>query len=422
MQKQLSAHGSLHQSEDHAAAVPVPKGKAARLQGKERRRTQCKGRSWSSRYVLVSLLSQQLGRRLRVEEKRIYLLDVLSCNCISARCFDQDCSRGQQLHDIPERGVCANLTQKKQCLFLNGQALCLSADTKYLHNLLHRIRHGPNDDQPIKQVNGHAMGRDDVSAADGTNASVCCKDHNRAESRLQGTVEICEALNVQHVHLIDEKHARYKLCNPLVNVPVHDLVDLQSQFLCDLCLLGFEKRTHEAVQVLPTLRLCICHVQIVQGYILHNFLLLVDVSLWHRHVLIRLEVKLCGIGIAPANTSRRTTVGLNVNDVARSHFFFLQAFIDLWRQFQHLLAFSGLQADHHSCDLLAITSCRVWSLFWGQLGHLSLIHFLCFFDPNADGSPAIFHENLRLFDLRRVDLTADHWAEGNLNAKILCDG
>ena len=45
-------------------------------------------------------------------------------------------------------------------------------------------------------------------------------------------MQISEALYVQHVNLVDEQHAGNQLGNALVNVLVHNLVDLLPQFVC----------------------------------------------------------------------------------------------------------------------------------------------------------------------------------------------
>lgn len=44
-------------------------------------------------------------------------------------------------------------------------------------------------------------------------------------------MEVGEALDVQHVHLVHKQHARYQLSYTLVNVAVHHLVDLSTQLV-----------------------------------------------------------------------------------------------------------------------------------------------------------------------------------------------
>jgi len=45
-------------------------------------------------------------------------------------------------------------------------------------------------------------------------------------------VQVGEALNVKHVNFVDEEDTRNQLGNALVNVLVHNLVNLLPQFVC----------------------------------------------------------------------------------------------------------------------------------------------------------------------------------------------
>lgn len=49
------------------------------------------------------------------------------------------------------------------------------------------------------------------------------EDDDRGQGRLQGAVEVREALHVQHVHLVDEEHPRHELRHALVDVLVDHL-------------------------------------------------------------------------------------------------------------------------------------------------------------------------------------------------------
>ena len=48
-----------------------------------------------------------------------------------------------------------------------------------------------------------------TSAAHLADASIGSKDDNRRQAAFQGSVEVGEALDVQHVHLINKQHARH---------------------------------------------------------------------------------------------------------------------------------------------------------------------------------------------------------------------
>jgi hypothetical protein len=90
------------------------------------------------------------------------------------------------------------------------------------------------------------------------------------------------------VNLVDEEDTRYELSNALVDVTIDDLVDLSSQFLCNLCLFRFHDLTHETHEVIAALGTSIGHVEIVQGNILYDLFLFVNVTLWEGNVLLSL--------------------------------------------------------------------------------------------------------------------------------------
>ena len=66
---------------------------------------------------------------------------------------------------------------------------------------------------------------------DGTLAPVGGEDDNGCERRLEGAVEVGEALNVQHVNLVYEEYTRHQLSNALVDVLVYHFVDLLAKFV-----------------------------------------------------------------------------------------------------------------------------------------------------------------------------------------------
>ena len=57
------------------------------------------------------------------------------------------------------------------------------------------------------------------------------EDDNGSNGGLEGPMQVGEALDVQHVDLINEEDARNQLSNALVNVLVHHLVNLLPQFV-----------------------------------------------------------------------------------------------------------------------------------------------------------------------------------------------
>ena len=64
-------------------------------------------------------------------------------------------------------------------------------------------------------------------------ASVRSEDDDRSDGRLESSVQVSEALDVEHVHFVDEQNARHELGNALVDVLVHNLVYLLAQLICE---------------------------------------------------------------------------------------------------------------------------------------------------------------------------------------------
>ena len=64
---------------------------------------------------------------------------------------------------------------------------------------------------------------------DGANTTVGREDDDRGKRGFEGAVEVGEALDIEHVHLVHKQHARDQLGNALVDVAVDDLVDLATQ-------------------------------------------------------------------------------------------------------------------------------------------------------------------------------------------------
>lgn len=57
-------------------------------------------------------------------------------------------------------------------------------------------------------------------------------EHNDGgDAALQGAVQVGEALDVQHVHLIHKQHPGHELSHSLVYVAVHHLVDFSAELI-----------------------------------------------------------------------------------------------------------------------------------------------------------------------------------------------
>ncbi len=83
--------------------------------------------------------------------------------------------------------------------------------------------------------------------------SVGGEDDDGRDGRLERSVQVSEALEIEHVHLVDEQHSRHELGDPLVDVARDHLVYLLSQLVRYLRLLRLHQLPHYRQDVLPTL-------------------------------------------------------------------------------------------------------------------------------------------------------------------------
>merc|ERR1719375_1643119 len=73
-----------------------------------------------------------------------------------------------------------------------------------LRDLIDRVWQCSDDHQTIQQIHGDTVRRHDVSSSDGAHASVCCENYYRTECGFQRPVQVCEALDIKHVNLVDK--------------------------------------------------------------------------------------------------------------------------------------------------------------------------------------------------------------------------
>ena len=141
------------------------------------------------------------------------------------------------------------------------------------------------------------MGRVDIGPSDLGLAAVGGEDDDGGDGGLEGAMEVSEALNVKHVHLIlrlknytlhpknlekvcfanscyliNEKYPRNKLRYSVVDVLVHHLVDLPPQLVGDLRLLRLHQLPHHGHDVLTSLGPGIRHVQVMKSDILNHLI------------------------------------------------------------------------------------------------------------------------------------------------------
>ena len=73
-------------------------------------------------------------------------------------------------------------------------------------DFLFLVRAGGDDEQAVEQINRDAVRTLVVGATDASNATVCGGHQHRRHVRLERSIEEREALDVEHVNLVDEQH------------------------------------------------------------------------------------------------------------------------------------------------------------------------------------------------------------------------
>lgn len=121
----------------------------------------------------------------------------------------------------------------------------------------------------------------------------------------------------------------------------------------------------------------------MQRDVLHNLLLLVHLSLRDGHILLRLQIKLSRVGIAPADPLHGARVGLDVDDVSDSYALFLYTLVDTWVKAQLLGSFGGLEADNNVRDSFSVAAERVFGLLGGEVCDFAFVDFLRFLYPKS---------------------------------------
>jgi len=107
-------------------------------------------------------------------------------------------------------------------------------NTKNLFDLGIRIRGGRNDEGSVKKVDRDAVGRALLGTTHEGVSAVASHHNDGCEFVLNRAVEEREALNVEHVNLVNKEHARNNvglaLLTPLGNLGVDLLTDLGLDF------------------------------------------------------------------------------------------------------------------------------------------------------------------------------------------------
>jgi len=169
---------------------------------------------------------------------------------------------------------------------------------------------------------------------------------------------------------------------------------------------------------MTALRFCVSHIKIVKRHILNNLLLLVNISFRDWNIFLSLKIVFSGVRIRSTDSLDSTAGGFNINDISDSYFLLLDIFVDAGVKFELLLTLCRFETNYDSIDNFAVPSMRIFLLLGGNLGDFTFPDFFSLFDSQTDGSTEVFHQDLSLLDLGRVDLRTNHRAERHLRSKL----
>lgn len=81
-------------------------------------------------------------------------------------------------------------------------------------------------------------------------------------------------------YLVNEHDSGDDLCDTLIYIALDNLVHLSTKLVGDLCPTTFHKASHDAHDILSTLRPGIRGIEVTKSDVLHKFFSLVHVPFW----------------------------------------------------------------------------------------------------------------------------------------------
>lgn len=193
-------------------------------------------------HVLALVLHQVLGRPLDVDEQLVGPGDVLHLHRPPPPLLARQGGGGDQVDRVPQGSLHADLGEEDLGVLGHLHLLLLGPDVEDLAELRLCVGLRGDDQEPVEEVDGDAVRGPVAGAADGGDAPVGGGHEDRGHVVLQGPVEEGEALDVEHVDLVDEQHPGDDLCLPLLPPLGHLRVDLLPHLRPDLPGVTSEER------------------------------------------------------------------------------------------------------------------------------------------------------------------------------------
>jgi len=148
----------------------------------------------------------------------------------------------------------------------------LASDVKNLADFFVSIGAGRNDQGSVKEIDGQTMRRLVVGASDLGDTSVGGHHHDGGGVTFEGSVQERVALDIEHMHLIDEQNTWHDFCSSFLTPLGNLLVNLLSDLGLDFTNVSSEEG-HESLSSR------VDDVNFVKGDGMHDLLSLLELSL-----------------------------------------------------------------------------------------------------------------------------------------------
>ena len=248
----------------------------------------------------------------------------------------------------------------------------MTTDVEDLADFLLIVGSRGNNEGTIEQIDGETVRRQIVGASNLGDTTVSSHDDDGSLVGLESTIEEREALNVEHMNLINEQDTGHDLGAALLSPLGNLLVNLLSDLRLDLTNITSEE-SHEALGAR------VDDVDLVKGDSVNNLLSLLELTLGALNVsgLRTLVIKITGARERATKLGDLATSLVNRDDIASHDLLLLDGLDHLDTEIEHGLHLSSLERD------LASLGTTLGGLVNFNLDDLTFNEFGLFSDTNT---------------------------------------
>lgn len=281
-----------------------------------------------------------MHRSLHINEKTVHFADVLDVDLGGLALLGNKVGRGDQVDTVTQGALLGNLSQQLRCTLRQLHVFFLATDLQDLCQFFCAVWLGRDDQGTIQQIDWQTVWAHVVGAADSSDTTVSCHDHDWCLVALKGSVKEGEALNVQHVDLIEEQDTWDDLGTSLFTPLGNLLIDLLTNLWLDLTDVT-SKESHEA------LLSGVDDINFVEGNSVDDLLTLLQFTLWalNESGLGANVIVLRALGKRAAELGDFTASLVNGNDISSHNLFLANGLNHLASQVVDGLHLGGLKGD-----------------------------------------------------------------------------